>query len=133
MSSKTLRRRAALFITLSSVTALVGCATPQERCIRDATRELSTVNMLIAETQANIDRGYAILVETVPYTVYETCYFGVNRSYSCPRTYTKTVRTPTTIIESQERKKLADLQKRVPALEKESGTRIAQCQALHAE
>ncbi|WP_128515882.1 hypothetical protein [Tabrizicola thermarum] len=47
--------------------ALAACGTPQEQCISRNTRDLRTVDRLIAETQGNLDRGYAF--ETI--TVYE--------------------------------------------------------------
>ena len=46
---------------------LAACGTPQEQCINRNTRDLRTVDRLIAETQGNLDRGYAF--ETI--TVYE--------------------------------------------------------------
>ncbi len=46
---------------------LAACGTPQEQCISRNTRDLRTVDRLIAETQGNLDRGYAF--ETI--TVYE--------------------------------------------------------------
>jgi hypothetical protein len=50
-----------------SLVLLAACGTPQEQCINRNTRDLRTVDRLIAETQGNLDRGYAF--ETV--TVYE--------------------------------------------------------------
>lgn len=49
------------------LTLLAACGTPQEQCINRNTRDLRTVDRLIAETQGNLDRGYAF--ETI--TVYE--------------------------------------------------------------
>ena len=40
--------------------ALAACATPREQCIGQATRDLRVLNSLIAETQGNLARGYAI-------------------------------------------------------------------------
>jgi hypothetical protein len=44
--------------------ALAGCASPKERCALNATKEYRTVDNLIAETEGNLARGYA--VERVP-------------------------------------------------------------------
>jgi hypothetical protein len=52
------------FLTLATLTA---CGTPQEQCISRNTRDLRTVDRLIAESEGNLARGYAF--ETV--TVYE--------------------------------------------------------------
>lgn len=54
---------------------LAACGTPQEQCISRNTRDLRTVDRLIAETQGNLDRGYAF--ETI--TVYEDYWT------SCPQ------------------------------------------------
>lgn len=61
-----------IFVTIG---LLAGCATPQGQCINRNTRDLRTVDRLSAETQGNLDRGYAF--ETV--TVYED-YWAI-----CPR------------------------------------------------
>lgn len=42
---------------------LAACATPGERCERAATEDLQIIDQLIAETEANISRGYAITQE----------------------------------------------------------------------
>lgn len=52
------------FLALVTLTA---CGTPQEQCITRNTRDLRTVDRLIAEAEGNLARGYAF--ETV--TVYE--------------------------------------------------------------
>lgn len=39
---------------------LAACATPQEQCINRETRDLRTVEKLIAETSLNLSRGYAM-------------------------------------------------------------------------
>ena len=54
-------------LALLALASLAACGTPQEQCINRNTRDLRTVDRLIAETQGNLDRGYAY--ETI--TVYE--------------------------------------------------------------
>jgi hypothetical protein len=44
--------------------AIGACASPEQRCAIDATREYRTVDNLISETEGNLARGYA--VERVP-------------------------------------------------------------------
>jgi hypothetical protein len=58
------RMKRLLFLMLGTLAA---CGTPQEQCISRNTRDLRTVDRLIAETEGNLDRGYAF--ETI--TVYE--------------------------------------------------------------
>lgn len=50
---------------LTLLVLLAACGTPQERCINGATRDLRTVDRLIAEAEGNIQRGYAYQEETV--------------------------------------------------------------------
>lgn len=45
---------------LFALLPLAACATPAQRCERAALEDLRTIDRLISETQANIDRGYAI-------------------------------------------------------------------------
>jgi hypothetical protein len=50
-------------LALASLLLLAACATPREACIAAATRDLRVLDRLIAETEGNIARGYAL--ETV--------------------------------------------------------------------
>ena len=54
-------------LTFLALAGLAACGTPQEQCISRNTRDLRSVDRLIAETEGNLDRGYAF--ETI--TVYE--------------------------------------------------------------
>jgi hypothetical protein len=54
-------------LTFLALAALAACGTPQEQCINRNTRDLRTVDRLIAESEGNLQRGYAY--ETI--TVYE--------------------------------------------------------------
>ena len=54
-------------LLLLTIATLAACGTPQEQCISRNTRDLRTVDRLIAESEGNLARGYAF--ETV--TVYE--------------------------------------------------------------
>ena len=54
---------------LALALTLAACATPQQRCINQVTQDLRVVTDLIAETEGNLRRGYA-LEETVVYRPY---------------------------------------------------------------
>lgn len=61
-------------ITLVTLPALVAaCGTPQEQCIDRETRELRTVQSLLAEVNGNIARGYAWDERTVTDTEWRRC------------------------------------------------------------
>lgn len=46
-------------LILLALVLLAACGTPQEQCINRSTRDLRIIDKLIAETEANIERGYA--------------------------------------------------------------------------
>ncbi|MDO5605635.1 MAG: hypothetical protein Q4G25_10805, partial [Paracoccus sp. (in: a-proteobacteria)] len=52
---------------------LAGCATPQENCIHNHTREYRVLSGLLSETEANLARGYAWRERQVTRTEYDTC------------------------------------------------------------
>lgn len=112
--------------------ALAACATPQERCIRDATRDLRTVNALIAESEATLARGYAIVEEQrLVHVGFGYCIGGRGRvGYRfCGETYPTTVRRPAAVDLDAERRKLAGLRGKAEELERAAGPAVAQCQA----
>lgn len=47
----------------SAALILAACATPEQRCLDNATRDLRTIDQLIAETEGNLERGFAIETE----------------------------------------------------------------------
>lgn len=53
--------------------ALAACGTPQEQCINTVTRDLRVVDQLIAETQTNLNRGYALEDVTTYRPVWRDC------------------------------------------------------------
>jgi hypothetical protein len=60
-------------LTLLALVVVAACGTPQEQCINRNTRDLRTVDRLIAETQGNLDRGYAYETITVYEDYWTTC------------------------------------------------------------
>ena len=127
-------------LILLSLGLFAGCGTPQEQCISRNTRDLRTVDRLIAETQGNLDRGYAF--ETI--TVYEDYWT------SCPQPPVAEGETPppprlclderpvTTerakaIDLNEEARKLDSLMVKRRQLAKAAETVIAQCKAEFPE
>lgn len=53
--------------------ALAACSTPRESCINEATSSLRQVNRFIAETEANISRGYGLRTEQRVIVVRDLC------------------------------------------------------------
>lgn len=128
-------------IALGALVLLVGCGTPQERCINSATRDLRIVNRLIANTETNLKRGYALEEVEVTRWRWVVCKRAVAATPTTPaqpaqmcfRDYDYTVTRPKAINLADERQKLAELQKKRRELNKEASKVIAQCKVIHPE
>lgn len=126
-------------ILLLSPLLLAACATPRENCLASATRELATVDALILETRANLERGYAI--EREPYTTsrvdlcigsssYAYTGFGAGWRY-CNVPETRYRDKPVAIDPAAEQRKLRELQATRNRLNQEASKSLAQCDALY--
>lgn len=121
--------------------ALAACATPREACINDATRDLRQVNAFIAETQANLARGYALETRQEARVVRDICEGTIRREdgtvdiirMPCERTELVDVDRPVPIDLTAERAKLASLLQQQAALERQSQAVIQACVAAHPE
>jgi hypothetical protein len=125
--------------------ALMSCATPQERCISGATRELRVVNGLIAETQANLARGYSLeeVVISTPTWVYcdqpvlvtqpDGTQIWANGGGMCLDDYTQTIERPRAIDPGLERRKLDGLIRKQALLTKQATPAIQQCRLSYPD
>lgn len=112
------------------------CATPQERCISDTTKELRTINSLIAETEGNLSRGYAIERETQVRPRLTFCAgsyrhrrIGAGVSFCSTDDIVQRER-PVALDPQAERRKLAQLRERRSALEVQVRRDLAACSAV---
>lgn len=107
---------------------LAACGTSSERCAREVSRDLGRIEDLIAETKANIARGYR----------YETEYrssagFGIGfctRSGPisfCGSQFNTPRRVAVAIDPAEERAKLDNLESREAALRNEMAQGYPQC------
>lgn len=116
---------------------LAACATPREQCISQATRDLRVLNSLITETQANLERGYAIEEQQEVRTIRQTCRGensdGTTFRYRCDETETFTTRRPVAIDLNAEQAKLASLVERRNQQQASSDQVVLQCIATHPE
>ena len=117
------------FFVLPLVT-LAACATPREQCIGSVTKDLRVLNSLIAETEANLARGYAIEQTQDVRVLRRTCTGrnedGSEFRFPCDETETFTKERPVAIDLNAERAKLQSL------LERQSQTKAASDQAVLA-
>lgn len=124
-------RRAAFLVPLL---ALAACETPQEACLRGISREASIVEGLIAQTQGNLQRGYAIEEDQVVRTVPDFCEVeddeGRERLVFCDRTEVRDVSRPVAIDPEAERAKLDGLLEQRERFAAGRTARLLACQAL---
>lgn len=113
--------------------ALAGCATPQEQCISGASREIGVLERLIAQTEANLDRGYGL--KTVERTVpdgYRSCG-TVENPMRCAVTKIERKQVPVAIDLNAEKQKLDSLVARRNADAQTLQSVIAQCRVAYPE
>lgn len=108
---------------------LVACATPQQRCEIRATQDLRVVNGLIAETQATIQRGYALREEQRTRVGTTFCYGNrgdVGYGF-CWGNDTYTQLRPVAVNLDEERAKLRTLLQKREELEVRARAQIDAC------
>jgi hypothetical protein len=112
-------------------------------CILRETRDLRTLDRLIAETEGNIARGYAIQEYTDVVDYWGTCYErqaagadGVRPPpvpYTCRRDREITRTRPVAIDLGAERQKLTSMQGKRRELARAAEGPIAACRAAHPQ
>ncbi|MEM0948847.1 MAG: hypothetical protein AAGK37_15715 [Pseudomonadota bacterium] len=117
---------------------VAACATPAERCVSKVSRELNTVNALIAETEENLARGYRIETEVdyIPQLTFCTGFgrgFGTHSAYGgvnfCQGTRRVERERQVAIDPLAERRKLANLENRRAALQGPTEKALGACQS----
>ena len=112
---------------------LTACATPREACIAEVTREVRVLDALIAETRANLARGFAV-EERQEIDTRRTFCIGRNEDgstfqFRCEETETVTREVPVAIDLNAERAKLESLEQRQAQNRINAQSGIAQCEA----
>lgn len=122
-----------ILILTASAIALTACSARQ-MCEREATRDLRVINSLIAETEGNLSRGYAIEERQEVREESRRCTVrqpdGSNIVTICSDVDTVTVQTPKAIDLNAERAKLQSLQQRRDVMSPGVQGRLAQCRQL---
>lgn len=129
-------------VPLALMLGLAACATPREQCIQRETRDLRTVDALIAESEATLRRGYALEETTVWQLAWIPCG-GTDpvlplsdeaaKSGMCLEQVPKTVSRPKAVDLTREKRILTDLRSRRSELEKSAAAAIAACQKAYPE
>ena len=121
-------------LVLPALALLAACGTPQEQCINRNTRDLRTVDRLIAEAEGNLERGYAY--EAI--TVYEDYWTWCQQPppaegqpapppRMCLDERPVTVERPKAIDLNEEARKLDSLKTKRKDLARKAEAVIAQC------
>ncbi|MBI1417477.1 MAG: hypothetical protein GC146_09675 [Limimaricola sp.] len=126
----------ALF-ALPLLLALGACATPRESCIASVTHDQRVIDRLIAQTQANIARGYALEtrqeVVRLPDFCRVTADDGSVRLVSCDRVQVQDHQVPVAIDLNAEQAKLTSLLQRQRQMRDQTAAAVAQCKATYPE
>lgn len=126
-------------LSLCVLSVLAACGTPQEQCINRNTRDLRTVEKLVAEVQGNLNRGYAIEDYIVTVPVWRQCVVPTSDPTAptvtrpCLEEETETRTRPVAIDLNAERAKLESLFAKRDQLAREAQGVIAQCKAQYPE
>ena len=124
-------------IALAPIALLVACASPQQQCLNNVTKELRVNAFLIAQTQANLNRGYAIDRQQRVTRGFDRCRErladGTVTSTLCRTTQVREVNVPQAINLSVERDTLDQLLATRANLEKQAAAATTQCRALYPE
>ena len=126
-------------LLIAPVMLLAACTNPLEDCKQDAVKDLRIVQALIADTQATIDRGYAIQTETRA-VIYTSFCLGTGRGRHghghgqftfCNHSQPVTTKTPVAVDLEAEQRKLASLKRKEAELERESRLNKQRCELAH--
>lgn len=117
------------------VALVAACGTPQEQCIRTATREVRTLDRLIAETEANLARGYTYEEHQIVRHEWMRCDDWVRGTPArmCFEPVWHTVKRPVAIDPQAEQRKLDGLKARRKALGLQAEAAITACRAQYRE
>jgi hypothetical protein len=128
-----------VLLSTACLTVLTACGTPQEQCIRANTRDLQVVDRLIAETEANLARGYGFEIVTryehrwVDCTPRPTTANPTPEAQMCFDNVPVSVRKEVALDLNAEKAKLTSMKTKRAGLSKAAKGVIAQCKALHPE
>jgi len=122
------------FIALSAVSILAACATPQERCIATANRDVVTLDSLIAQSEANVTRGFAVETRLEPGMSLQFCAGnrGDNLDFLlCQMNEPREKTVPVAIDLDLEKRKLAQMKAKRAELARALPQTYAQCRAQY--
>ncbi len=114
---------------LALLLSLAGCSTALEQCVNRSTRNLQATDNLIAATQANIDRGYALETSSRVSLGLQLCTSPSANFHFCTATQSGLKQAPIAIDVAAEKRKLAQLKARRATLKRQSDLAVRACVA----
>ncbi|MFZ3580635.1 hypothetical protein ACOI1H_00505 [Loktanella sp. DJP18] len=124
-------------VALAPLALVAACATPQQQCLNNVTEELRVNQFLIAQTQGNLDRGFAIDRQQRVSRGFDMCRErgrdGVTTTRLCRTTQVRDVNVPQAINLDVERGTLDQLLAKRAILQRQATAATAQCRALYPE
>lgn len=118
-------------LILLPLLALAACQTPREGCLTDATRDLNVVNRLIAQTEANLARGYGLADQQDLVTRPDTCTItnpdGTRSTFRCDRQEVVTTQAPVALDLNAQRDTLRSLVQQQTDLQQRAQAIVQQC------
>ncbi len=129
-------------LVLSGLLALAACGTPQEQCINRETREIRSLERLLAEVEGNLARGYAYEEYEVPMTRWAVCGIDritrpdgtvIEKSRMCLEDYSVTRTRQVPIDPAAETRKRDALLKKIKVLTPAAEAAIRACKAAYPE
>ena len=121
--------RGCVLLALTGLIGLSACADRRGDCVEAALRDVRVLEELIAETERNIDRGYATQPEPTVRTGVSFCLTASNPLGICTSTQTEVRERPVTIDQMAERRKLRQLREREAALRERARLEVMACEA----
>jgi hypothetical protein len=115
---------------LTAFAILLGCSSPREQCVYNAqSPRLIAMNdrSIIAQ---NLERGYAIHKQQVPYSYEGQCQDKNLKYYSCIINASRTQETPVAIDMQREETKLKQLDAKIKRLAEDERRQVAECNLL---
>ncbi len=113
---------------------LAACADPHTECVDAASTDLRVVQSLIADTQATLQRGYAIQTETRNVLYTDFCIGTGIRNGGfrfCNRSQPVTSKKPVAVDLDEERRKLRALKRKEAQLKTRTTRDLRRCELTH--
>ncbi|MBV7409137.1 hypothetical protein [Maritimibacter sp. DP1N21-5] len=118
---------------LGSLVLLLAACSEQDMCIYNASSDLKAAERQLGTLRGNVARGYAIHKTQERVTYIGVCYDKQGDPYGCPKTEWERVERPVAIDVGDQRRQIAALESRLPALRAATARASQQCRVAYPE